>query len=255
MEKTRNVVLGVVLVAAILVLLPGNVNAAVAIFQQNEGNTNLLSEAPDENYGHTGTHQIKNYGGAGRGLLRYDLSSINILGLEISSATLELYMIDHGGGGTQTLSVYEVKAANADWVAGTSNGAAQTGSSCWNKKWYNTANGDWAGSAGCSTAGTDYESTAMSSRTLGTTVPAWYEWTISAAGLDVIEDWADGTKANAGFLLRAESLRRNFRSNWNGGGNAQYRPKLTVTYTPEPATMVLLGMGGIGLLIRRRRRA
>ncbi|MCD4825177.1 MAG: DNRLRE domain-containing protein [Phycisphaerae bacterium] len=32
-------------------------------------------------------------------------------------------------------------------------------------------------------------------------------------------------------------------------------PELDITVTPEPATMVLLGLGGVGLLIRRRRRA
>ncbi|MCD4824917.1 MAG: heparinase II/III family protein, partial [Phycisphaerae bacterium] len=243
MRNTRNAVFGVVLVVAILVLLPGYVNAEVAVIQSGDDNT-LMSAIPNGNGGGDSNLEIKNYGGQGHGLLRFDFSRFgSIPNTKITSIKLSLYMT-RAGGGRQTLSIHEIKAANADWAAGTggSRGTVQDGMSCWNYRSYDAAKpSKWAGAAGCSTAGIDYESTAISSLAVGSK-SGWYEWTISAAGLGVIKAWADGTKANAGFLLRADRGRRNFRSFYNGGVNAKYCPKLTITYTiPKSAPIRVAG--------------
>lgn len=55
------------------------------------------------------------------------------------------------------ITIRRIKAAN-DWAVGTATGASQAGSCCWNYAKYNTQG--WAGSVGCGTEGTDYDTDA-----------------------------------------------------------------------------------------------
>jgi hypothetical protein len=75
----------------------------------------------------------------------------------------------------------------------------------------------------------------------------------------MVQGWVNGT-ANYGMLLKFETEGSgpdlNFRW-YNDRAGAAASPTLEVTYhlTPEPATMALLAVGGIGAMIRRRRMA
>ncbi len=210
----------------------------------------MLLSADGRNFGGMSYMEIKEYSGSGRGLVRFDLSDLDITNLDISSATFSMYCYQKGGGGTTSTTLFEVSSANGDWVEGTGTPGTVTGASTWSYKHYTT--GNWAGSAGCSTAGTDYVSTGLA--TASGASGTWVTWTLSAAGLELLEDWADGAKTNTGFYLRHTTGNRlNYRS--SEYSTVSYRPKLDITYTPEPATMTLLGLGGLGLLIRRKRRA
>ena len=262
MKSTRNVALGVVLVAAILVLLPGNVKADVATFQDAE-DTMLFSSHSDRNHGGRDYVSTYDYTGAlGRSLVRFDLSSLNITNLDITAATFSMYAYKKGAApGNIMVGIHEIMQANADWVEGNGAGTVPiAGASSWDYKKHSTAR--WAGDtgndggadAGCSVAGTDYVGTALASFDVAAT--GWVDWTFTAAGLDLLEDYADGTKDNAGFYVYQTDGGRYldyYSSEYTG--DASLQPKLVVTYVPEPATMVLLGIGGVGLLIRRRRRA
>ncbi|MCD4825101.1 MAG: DNRLRE domain-containing protein [Phycisphaerae bacterium] len=207
----------------------------------------VLFSVDARNFGGHPDLEVKEYNGSGHGLIRFDLSSLNIANLEITSATLSMYSRNAGGSGPYTTSIYEIAAANADWGEGNSVGY-EIGSATWGYEKYNTD--VWAGSNGCSTSGTDYVATAMATETGA--LNTWSDFVISAAGLDVLEDWADGTKTNGGFVVLQDTANRLiFHS--SEYGTASFRPKLTITYTPEPATMTLLLLG-LPLALRRRRK-
>lgn len=142
---------------------PNNVNIG-----NNSGNSggvldNRLDNGdPDGNYGGDGNAYFGNLSGGSRifkEVQRFDLSSIPA-GRTCITATLYLYDTNWGNHlQPTTLDIYEIAAANSTWVAGTANAAPQVGSCCWNKKTYNTV--AWAGSAGLSTATTDYINTSL----------------------------------------------------------------------------------------------
>jgi hypothetical protein len=156
----------------------------------------------------TSYHPDNNYGGAGAALvgrndttsglytelLHFDLSSIPS---EITSASLYFYNLT-GVGGTWTVYAYRILSGNSGWVEGTKDDATEVGSVCWNKRVYNTDN--WAGSAGCSTADTDYDSSALGSKSRDWSSAGWVEVVLSATEL---EKMRDGTYDNDGIILRS----------------------------------------------------
>lgn len=99
------------------------------------------------------------------------------------------------GGGSGTLSAYFIADVNADWVEGTANNAAQAGSSCWNFKNYNTV--AWAGSAGCSTSGVDYDADA-SPPTMSLSSAGSYTFTLRPSWAQA---WKSGARLNGGMVI------------------------------------------------------
>lgn len=174
-------------------------------------------------------------------LFRFDLSSIPS-NAEIVSAYIRLVKVDapQGISYNATTAFYEVSDANGDWVEGTKNGTtAGAGEPCWDAKEANGSGGvttAWAGSEGCSTAGTDYVNTLLASKTTDWADAQYtaYQIDFNAAGLAVLKSWFGETTNNGlvKILYVNESL-------WGmrEQTNEAYRPLLSVTYTE--------GSGGI----------
>jgi hypothetical protein len=158
------------------------------------------------------TSAVNNYGGSafimiGRlnesvvanSLMRFTaLSSLS--GHTITNATLRLYnnQINNSQTADVTVDVYEVAAANSDWVEGDYLGTTGWDASDWRFKIQNTS--EWAGGQnGCSIAGTDYKTNRVG-RVLAVDASGWVEIKLNA---DVVQNWIDNPAQNCGILLTA----------------------------------------------------
>lgn len=79
------------------------------------------------------------------GLLFFDLSGLDPSTV-INSAVLSLWTAQ-AGAVVDGFKVYEIPAADVDWVEGVSAAVPEVGASCWNWHTYNTV--AWSGGAGC----------------------------------------------------------------------------------------------------------
>ena len=253
---------------AILGLVAGTSPADIISFQQGADNALVTNyQGTDDNGIHAGSRVDQNagtyhvgpvgkspWGGdPSRGLMRFDLSAMAGLYLDINSITLKLYANKYYKTG---VSIYAIKPANAAWVEGSVQWAVETGSSCWNYKAYDTS--DWAGSAGLGTPDTDYDSVPLATfDTLNNGAGGMISIALTGhAGLtlkDLIDHWSGDQANNAGLLLKADD---------ESSGSAMLAssevlfgaaPELVIDYVvPDPATLGLLCLGGLAMLRRRR---
>ena len=172
----------------------------------------------------------------GRALIRYVLSSIPS-NAESSSASLKLIKVSGVVSSlAQTLTMYKIADANGDWIEGTKNKmTAGAGEPCWNAKEADGSGGvttAWAGSAGLSTAGTDYVNTSLGS--VGTNrvdaIGTEYTIAINASGLTVLNSWF-GDATNNGFLLYGAYGYGHAGLGSSENTTEAYRPVLSITYT------------------------
>lgn len=173
-------------------------------------------------------------------LMRFNLSSVTT-GSVCTAASLHLF-VETKINESATLKLHKVSDANGDWVTGTGLTGAVKGKACWNQKGYNTA--DWAGSAGLSTAGTDYIDTILASLAISGTyaVNTEHELTFNASGLAVLQDWF-GDATNNGFVFTSTAVMEEQRHHSYEASTESYRPVLSVTYT-APGTLLKVNMAG-----------
>jgi len=201
---------------AVLTLQPGSADGEDTLLASGSPNTNFATA--------TNLEPADCCGGLfGHGLLRFNLSSIPS-GSTITSMILNLTGSVVTGS---VIEVYRLLPANRNW---TENEAT------WNKQ--NNALGiSWAGSAGASTAGTDYSSAVMGNFTLTGSD------TTHSMVLDLTEAQAMFVN-NAGMLILTTTLGTDNLVYSSDTGTAAFRPKLIVTYTiletaPVVSTIIL----------------
>ena len=172
-------------------------------------------------------------------LFRFDLSSIPSTAT-IVSATLKMY--SSGATQAQTYTIYKITDANGDWIEGTGAGAAVVGAPCWNYKAYHASTPtNWAGSAGLSTADTDYVNTVLATATLGSIADTeLISIPFGASGLTVLQDWF-GDASNNGLLLITSGTDEYYHS--GESTTESYRPVLSITYT-EAGALLKVNMNG-----------
>ena len=193
--------------------------------------------------GHT-TRQTYNYGAialseayaatSDRVLLRFDLTSV-ASGSTCTVSTLKLYHARKSEDSRlATYTAYSIAAANTDWIEGTQSDAlAASGSPCWNARKADGSGGvtdAWAGSAGLSTSGTDYEETALGSvqsagnADLGT--ENFIDLTTTRVG-----GWFGSPNTNYGILIIQSGYAANQGFGLSENTTSGYRPVLSVTYS------------------------
>ncbi len=132
-------------------------------------------------------------------LMRFtDFSGIS--GQTVTHATLRLYNQNYAQQtGDVTIDIYEVVAANGDWVEGDGVSQVITGTSDWRFKIQNT--GAWAGGRnGCGVAGTDYTTHLVGQALFADTTKEWVDVALDA---DAVQNWLDHPDRNYGLLLTA----------------------------------------------------
>jgi hypothetical protein len=148
-------------------------------------------------------------------LIYFDLSSL--VGCTIIGATLQ-YACHDIGNGNQGVYIHRILDAN-EWVASEAN---------WNERKSGVA---WAGGAvGCSTAGTDYDSTPCCADAVpvNDVLGEIHTVTFDANGIADLQYMVD--TCNRGFVLKASSTAYNGAVCSVDHPTAAWRPVLEVTY-------------------------
>jgi hypothetical protein len=192
----------------------------------------LLKSSPTTNFGTWQGNDLDDGASESRCLIKFDLTSIPS-GSGITSAVLNLTTRAVSSGAV-SCHVASVKSANSSW---TESGA----------RWNNT-NGStsWAGSAGCSTSGTDFESTDIGSWTSTSSAGGGTVETISIS-TSTISDIVNNPSNNYGLLIYATGTFGSVVYASSDHATAGWRPKLTVDYTsggPAPFFISRTHSGG-----------
>ena len=177
-----------------------------------------------------------------RSILNFDLTSAIPSGATVNSVTLSLYNTNHADTtANHTQQLYAVASGNDGYTEGSKAGAAAAdGDPTWDQLAHNTTN--WAGSAGLSTADTDYNSTLLASGSVTDGSAGYITLSLNASGVAIVQGWLDNSATNYGFLVKAET-----ESNGNcmdfyaadytpGNLIAPKRPRLTINYDVSVTT-------------------
>jgi len=227
--------------------------------------TYLRGGSADQNFGATTSILFGNHATVGpfTGLLRFDLSNPLLTGATINSVTLTLTSTGNGAGTSVTLDVFQLAAANADWVEGVQNGTNAVGSSSWNNKISSpgvigATTTPWAGTVGARTAGTDYVNTSLASFTGNASTFGTGSLGFTSTGTNFNSAVASSAGGSLNLWVGTPSgaaVSDFFRIASRETADTASDPLLTIDYTiPEPSTYVLAGGALLGLVAFRRRR-
>lgn len=191
-----------------------------------------------------------------RGLLWFDVASALPAGVTVTDVILTMTQPPVGQPASQRVDLYRMTGAWQEGGNFTANppagGAPATeGSVTWRYSAFDSA--EW------STPGGDFDPLSRAFAMVhGDSIDTVHTWT-SALLVSDVQNWLDNPGQNFGWIAlgveNANNQMRRFYSREAAGGAivpGDIRPVLTITYIPEPASAVLLGLGLVAT--RRRRR-
>jgi hypothetical protein len=191
---------------------------------------------------------------ARRGLVQFDVAGGLPAGVTIVDASLTLTLEMANNATARAISLYRLNTAWGEGTAGAgmlSGGGftAADGDATWSEAKHNQVN--W-------TAGGDIITPASATLSVaGSTVGTTYTWS-SAGLLSDVKDWYANPATNFGWDLvnSDEGITQSVKVFYSKEftTNTSLRPKLTITYVPEPTAIVLALVASPLLLLRRGRK-
>ncbi|RKY23164.1 MAG: hypothetical protein DRP62_06455 [Planctomycetota bacterium] len=176
-------------------------------------------------------------------LVKFDLTDQLPPNAEIQSATLSLWvyqLVDMTGNDWLDVAPYRVRHYK-DWAEYDATWHIFKGSSLWATPGCESTTGDRF-------ANPDDDPIRF---TKDSGVNRYYHWDVTSS----VQDWYAGTQNNNGWLIRIvehDGGSEGISLNAKESDVPDYRPYLTITYIPDPATICLLGLGALALVRKRR---
>lgn len=248
--RPRRAVATAAVSCALSLLLVTTAHADSAVVGADRDNT-IYSESTFSNglgqHFHAGANS---QGNVRRALIHFDVASAVPAGATIDNVTLTL----HVSQGHDNFDIF-VHRLLSDWGEGTSDAPGGEGSGTTatpgDATWMHTFYDDqfWTNPGG------DFAPTVSAATNIVGT--GFFDWSGSQLTADA-QSWLDNPAANYGWMLRGEEdlLASSQRFDSRHNPTADFRPVLTVEYTPipSPAAIGLLGIAGCALRRRRRTR-
>lgn len=187
-----------------------------------------------------------------RSLIKFDIAGNLPSGATVNSVSLKLHLSRAAVITGSDVTIHDVLqswgegTSNAGSAGGGNGAASTTGDATWIHRFFNTSS--WTN------AGGDFTATALATTSVADL--GFYSW--SSAGLTgSVQAMLNNPGSNNGWLLRhvdeATALTAK-QFDTRESSTANFRPELTIDYTPvpEPATMLALA-GGLALMARKRK--
>ncbi len=189
---------------------------------------------------------------ARRALLWFDIAAAIPAGSIIESAVLTLQSEPCSGSGGQSVGVHRVlKSWGEDVSVAPGNQEygdySEDGDATWLHSFYYSPV-PWNNPGG------DFEATASTGRIVAS--PGSYAWPTAPLLVSDAQSFLDNPAGNFGWLLRGDELTNGTLKRFatRDAPNAAWRPRLEITYTPEPSTMLGLVAISAQILTKNRRR-
>jgi hypothetical protein len=257
-------------IAAFLItcsIIPATSESAVTTISASKDNTIFQNPATNSAGGAAGIFSGANGAGSPRrGLIAFDIAGNLPPGAYIQSAVLGMYLGNAPNSNPQNVELHRLAV---NWGEGTAGSSSPTVSGAGNGFDAGVGDATWntptSGSGAWTNPGATGDFIAAASATTAVSGPVDTSFTWNSAGLlDDVRGWYTNSATNFGWLLfnagegSSQSVKafysRSATQNASGGTlNPEFRPRLIITYIPEPATITLFVLAGPLAILRRRR--
>jgi hypothetical protein len=261
----------VFLLCLITAIAPGSTHAAVVSILPSKDNT-IFENVPNNSGGgaagiFSGTNNAPS---RRRGLIAFDIASNVPAGSTITGVELSMYLANAPNTNNQSIGLHRLSAnwgentsdTSSPTVSGAGNGVpAAANDATWNENFFGNSMWPAAGATG------NFNVTASASAVVGGPIDNQHKWLSTGALVSDVQGWLNNPATNFGWAIinanetSAQTMKAFYsrQATLNSGGTGSaidlaWRPTLTTTFVPEPATTILLLVAvSSGLWMRRRK--